>query len=180
MATASKPYYLSAAPQCPRPDASIPVAQLLGDIDFFSVQFYNNPSCQLSAPGDAFFTSLQAWSNDLQQPLPAPLSSPGRIRRSVMEGQGVARMNHRRRQDLHNGITSPRLLIGTPAFPGAGSGYVNVSQYMSILERVKAMNLTNLAGAMFWDGAYLQVSGQAVEGVSGNMTFADVVRDVLA
>ena len=58
----SKPYYLSAAPQCPRPDTSLPISTLaLCDFVFF--QFYNNPSCDLSSSG--FASSFAAWSDDL-------------------------------------------------------------------------------------------------------------------
>ncbi|KIX93249.1 uncharacterized protein Z520_11104 [Fonsecaea multimorphosa CBS 102226] len=181
----SKSYYLSAAPQCPRPDASIPVASLLNYIDFFSVQFYNNPSCQLSS-GQGFFDSLQAWSADLQA-LNDTLSSTRRNKRSS-RGGAVLRIRQEASPDntfynINNGITSPRLLIGTPAFPAAGSGYVDVATYKSILEQVKNMSLPNLAGAMFWDGAYQEVSAQEVpdgDGGSQNVTFAQVVREVLA
>ncbi|KAL2410635.1 hypothetical protein ABEF95_001037 [Exophiala dermatitidis] len=70
---------------------------------------------------------------------------------------------------------------------GTGGGTVSQAQlrrrrrpiatYKSILTHVKAMALPNLAGAMFWDGAYQEVSGQMVDG--RNMTFAQVVRSVL-
>ena len=169
MSTSSSPsgkaYYLSAAPQCPRPDASIPVPELLPFIDFFSVQFYNNPSCQLNAASDGFFTSLQNWSDDLIAGATTPASS--RIKRAA----STPFVN------INNGISSPRLLIGTPAFSRAGSGYVDVATYQAILERVKSMNLPNLAGAMFWDGAYQEVSAEMVNGV--NVTFAEAVRNVL-
>lgn len=58
----SKRYYLSAAPQCPRPDASISL-EVMALVDFVFVQFYNNPSCDLDAPG--FQRSFADWSNDL-------------------------------------------------------------------------------------------------------------------
>ncbi|KAI4755026.1 glycoside hydrolase [Aureobasidium sp. EXF-3400] len=57
-----KHYYLSAAPQCPRPDASIPVLAM-ALCDFIFVQFYNNPSCELSSSG--FAGSFAAWSDEL-------------------------------------------------------------------------------------------------------------------
>ncbi|KAJ9605724.1 hypothetical protein H2200_009573 [Cladophialophora chaetospira] len=172
MSTADKAYYLSAAPQCPRPDASISAPNTLPYIDFWSVQFYNNPSCNLgqtgqpTVPNEGFFTSLQNWSNDLQAQGNIPSGS--RIKRT---GSGTSF------QTINNGITSPRLLIGTPAFAKAGSGYVDVATYKSILQRVKSMALPNLAGAMYWDGAYQEVSGQMVDGV--NTTFAQVVKQVL-
>lgn len=58
----SKTYYLSAAPQCPRPDASFPL-DTLALTDFVFVQFYNNPSCNIDSSG--FQASFAAWSNDL-------------------------------------------------------------------------------------------------------------------
>ncbi|KAI4838682.1 glycoside hydrolase, partial [Aureobasidium sp. EXF-8845] len=58
----TKKYYLSAAPQCPRPDASIPISAM-ALCDFVFVQFYNNPSCELSSAG--FADSFAAWSDDL-------------------------------------------------------------------------------------------------------------------
>jgi len=57
-----KKYYLSAAPQCPRPDVSIP-ATAMALCDFVFVQFYNNPSCELSSAG--FADSFAGWSDEL-------------------------------------------------------------------------------------------------------------------
>ncbi|KAL6840473.1 hypothetical protein ACP4OV_030283 [Aristida adscensionis] len=52
-------YMLTAAPQCPYPDASLAAALATGLFDHVWVQFYNNPPCQY-APGDV--TALQsAW-----------------------------------------------------------------------------------------------------------------------
>ncbi len=59
---ASKRYYISAAPQCPRPDASIPL-ESMQTMDFVFVQFYNNGDCNIGQPG--FAASLKAWSQDL-------------------------------------------------------------------------------------------------------------------
>ena len=58
----NRTYYLSAAPQCVRPDASIPLA-VMQAADFVWVQFYNNPQCNLDSPG--FLESFKAWSGDL-------------------------------------------------------------------------------------------------------------------
>ncbi|MBC7854174.1 MAG: hypothetical protein IAF94_12135, partial [Pirellulaceae bacterium] len=60
----SKSYYLSAAPQCPRPDESIPLAAMQ-TMDFVWVQFYNNgaANCNVGQPG--FLASFRAWSADL-------------------------------------------------------------------------------------------------------------------
>lgn len=55
----SKTYYLSAAPQCPIPDESMPLGALQ-QADFVWVQLYNNPSCNIDSPG--FQQSFKAWS----------------------------------------------------------------------------------------------------------------------
>ncbi|KAJ1284873.1 hypothetical protein BS78_03G238500 [Paspalum vaginatum] len=54
-------YLLTAAPQCPFPDASLAAALGTGLFDNVWVQFYNNPGCQY-APGDAG-ALLRAWQN---------------------------------------------------------------------------------------------------------------------
>ena len=58
----SRKYYISAAPQCPRPDASIPL-EAMQTMDFVFVQFYNNGDCNIGQPG--FEASFKAWSQDL-------------------------------------------------------------------------------------------------------------------
>lgn len=51
----SKQYYISAAPQCVRPDASIPLDAMQA-MDFIWVQFYNNDDCNIGQSGfDASF-----------------------------------------------------------------------------------------------------------------------------
>lgn len=62
-----KPYYLTAAPQCPYPDPYLGpgVGTALGDtpssFDFLYVQFYNNTSCETSSP-QGWPTALGAWT----------------------------------------------------------------------------------------------------------------------
>jgi chitinase len=60
---AGKRYFITAAPQCPRPDASIPIPDILPYLDFVMVQFYNNPVCNIGSSG--FIPSLQAWDDDI-------------------------------------------------------------------------------------------------------------------
>ncbi|KAI9805796.1 MAG: hypothetical protein M1825_000410 [Sarcosagium campestre] len=60
----SSAYLLTAAPQCPRPDASIPL-EVLRLCDYIFIQFYNNPACELAAPDDGFPASFAAWTTDL-------------------------------------------------------------------------------------------------------------------
>jgi chitinase len=58
----SKKYYLTAAPQCPYPDASEPldVCQLL---DYVWVQFYNNGDCNIAQSG--FNAAVRQWSKGI-------------------------------------------------------------------------------------------------------------------
>jgi chitinase len=58
----TRTYYISAAPQCPRPDASIPL-DAMQSMDFVFVQFYNNGDCNVGQSG--FVDSFKAWSSDL-------------------------------------------------------------------------------------------------------------------
>ena len=58
-----KDYYISAAPQCIYPDASIPMDAMQA-MDFVFVQFYNNPSCNVGTSG--FLASFQQWSSQLK------------------------------------------------------------------------------------------------------------------
>ncbi|KAK3701630.1 hypothetical protein LTR37_015381 [Vermiconidia calcicola] len=71
----SKTYYLSAAPQCPMPEESIPVGAMM-EADFVFVQFYNNPICNLDSAG--FRGSFAAWSSHLSTM--CKTTSPGRPR----------------------------------------------------------------------------------------------------
>lgn len=63
-ADTSKRYYISAAPQCPIPDESIPLESMQA-MDFVFVQWYNNPMCNAGTPG--FLESFKAWSTQLSK-----------------------------------------------------------------------------------------------------------------
>lgn len=116
---------MSAAPQCPRPDASIPLSSMQNDIDFTWVQFYDNTPCNIGSGG--FLQSVQAWSEDL---------SSGTF------------------TNVGNGVSSPRLYVGGFSYsPGYGSGYLPIDQFDSAIEQVKQLNLPNFGGVMLWDGA---------------------------
>ena len=75
----SKQYYVSAAPQCPYPDATVGGAISDSDLDFLFVQFYNN-YCKLT--GDSFnfdtwqkFASTSAPNKDVKVYVGLPGSS---------------------------------------------------------------------------------------------------------
>ncbi|KAK3165147.1 hypothetical protein QOZ80_1AG0029510 [Eleusine coracana subsp. coracana] len=57
-------YLLTAAPQCPFPDASIDTALRTGLFDHVWVQFYNNPPCQYASSGDVtnLRSSWEQWT----------------------------------------------------------------------------------------------------------------------
>jgi len=61
----SKSQYISGAPQCPSPDASLPF-DVLNQMDFVWVQFYNNGPCNHGASG--FMDSVKSWSSKLTGP----------------------------------------------------------------------------------------------------------------
>uniref|UniRef100_J3L331 chitinase n=1 Tax=Oryza brachyantha TaxID=4533 RepID=J3L331_ORYBR len=65
-AAGGRRYLLTAAPQCPYPDASLAAALGTGLFDHVWVQFYNNPPCQYAA-GDvgALQSAWQQWTTGL-------------------------------------------------------------------------------------------------------------------
>jgi chitinase len=117
-------------------------------LDFVWVQFYNNPSCNL-ASGTPFLDSLSAWSSDLAS-------------------NSVNFVN------TGNGVSSSRLYMGVPAWPGAGSGYVDANTFRSLLQSVNGAH-ANFGGVMFWDGAFGEESGGTDK---SSETFMQIVKDV--
>lgn len=53
---------LSAAPQCPFPDASLNNAIATGLFDYVWVQFYNNPPCQYGGSADNLISAWNQWT----------------------------------------------------------------------------------------------------------------------
>ncbi|EHY59248.1 hypothetical protein HRR83_001482 [Exophiala dermatitidis] len=166
-------YYVSAAPICAlesssSSDQEIPVSKLINDIDFWNVQFYNAQACQVGSC-DGFTSSLKQWSEVLLNG-----------RKVKCEGS-TCTVPKGKFNTIDNGITYPRLLIGSRSFYTGveNRGYVDPQTYSDILkDDVKTLDLPNLAGAMWWDGTYLEQNKEEVEGL-GNVTFAEVVREVL-
>ncbi|KAK3073205.1 hypothetical protein LTR53_005404 [Teratosphaeriaceae sp. CCFEE 6253] len=121
-----KRYYISAAPQCPIPDASLPL-RLLRSADFVWVQFYNNPACNLDSEG--FAAAFEAW---------VALLRGG-------SGSGSGDGKGRRKK--------PRVYIGAGSFEGAGSGYVPGVELPGRVAQVKeGVGGGRLGGMMLWDG----------------------------
>ncbi|KAH7651537.1 chitinase protein [Dioscorea alata] len=57
--------YLSAAPQCPYPDAYMSAALNTGLFDYVWVQFYNNPPCQYSGDATNLINSWNTWTSSV-------------------------------------------------------------------------------------------------------------------
>lgn len=87
--------YLSAAPQCPIPDAHLDNAIRTGLFDYVWIQFYNNPGCQYTTNADNLLTTWNQWissvpSNQIFLGLPASpdaASSGGYIPPDVLNSQ---------------------------------------------------------------------------------------------
>ena len=54
--------YLSAAPQCPFPDAWMGTAIATGLFDYVWVQFYNSPPCQYSGNSSQLISAWNQWT----------------------------------------------------------------------------------------------------------------------
>ncbi|XP_009341134.2 hevamine-A-like [Pyrus x bretschneideri] len=61
-----KKVYLTAAPQCPFPDAWVGGALMTGLFDNVWVQFYNNPPCQYSSDLSNLENAWKQWISDIQ------------------------------------------------------------------------------------------------------------------
>ncbi|KAL4562883.1 hypothetical protein LXL04_026914 [Taraxacum kok-saghyz] len=61
-----KKVYLTAAPQCPYPDAWMGTALQTGVFDYVWVQFYNNPQCQYNSRNiNSFQNSWKQWTSNI-------------------------------------------------------------------------------------------------------------------
>ncbi|KAK3899041.1 endochitinase 33 [Staphylotrichum tortipilum] len=120
-AATGKKYYLSAAPQCPFPDAAM--GEMLGAVgfDFVSVQFYNNYCGATSyvagsgGPGNFNFQRWDQWA--------------------------------RGGESVNKGV---KVLLGIPGSAGAaGSGYVSGQQLKAVVEYSRGF--ASFGGVMVWD-----------------------------
>ncbi|TKY66411.1 Acidic endochitinase [Spatholobus suberectus] len=80
--SSQKKVYLSAAPQCPIPDAHLDTAIKTGLFDYVWVQFYNNPPCQYSSGNtNNLINSWNRWTSSQAKQLflgvPASTSAAG-------------------------------------------------------------------------------------------------------
>jgi len=121
-------YYITAAPQCVYPDASlgpdkkvhnetIPTAISHAWFDWLNMQFYNNDCGVYYFNTSAF--NFNEWANSIPTINPNP---------------------------------NIKLMLGIPAGPKAGGGYVNATGMAKIIENVR--KLPQFAGIMMWDDGY--------------------------
>ncbi|CDP16516.1 unnamed protein product [Coffea canephora] len=61
--SSQKKVYLSAAPQCPFPDANLNTAISTGLFDYVWIQFYNNGQCQYGTNADSLIASWNQWTS---------------------------------------------------------------------------------------------------------------------
>ncbi|KAI0011922.1 glycoside hydrolase family 18 protein [Xylariaceae sp. FL0662B] len=164
-ADSGKTYYLSAAPQCPYPDAAM--NDMLGGaiaFDFIMVQFYNNYcGVQSFTPGGANQSSFnfETWDTWAKQ---------------TSKNKDV------------------KVLLGVPANTGAGAGYQTADALAPIIEYIKQFDsfgglmmwdMSQLyANDGFLDAVYASLTGsgaaEAAAAAAPITTFATSVRKTVA
>ncbi|KAG9236981.1 glycoside hydrolase family 18 protein [Amylocarpus encephaloides] len=135
-AAGGKKYYLTAAPQCPYPDAAD--GEMLDGKVFFDaifLQFYNN-YCGLGSyiPGSA---------------------SQNNFNLATWDAWATTR-------SLNPAV---QILVGAPGAPGAaGSGYVSMSHLASVIAYSKSF--PSFGGVMVWDMSQLASNAGYLDGIS--------------
>jgi len=138
-ADSSKAYYLSAAPQCPYPDAADgPMLDGAVSFDFVWVQFYNN-FCGLQSYVDGSTTqnnfNFETWDNWAKQ---------------TSANKNV------------------KVFLGIPANSGAaGSGYESGQLLADIINYSKSFS--SFGGVMMWDMSQLWANTGFLDAVSGDL-----------
>lgn len=128
-AAGDKEYYLSAAPQCPYPDlADNDMLDGAVSFDFVMIQFYNN-YCGVSTfvPADASTGTTQPYFN---------FATWDAWARDVSANPDV------------------KVLLGIPAYTGAGSGYTSGSALEAAIQ-YSHETFSSFGGVMMWDMSQL-------------------------
>ncbi|KAI0473475.1 glycoside hydrolase family 18 protein [Xylariaceae sp. FL0804] len=139
-ADASKTYYLSAAPQCPYPDAA-DNAMLDGAVsfDFVMVQFYNN-YCGVTS-----YTAGSTTQNNFNFATWDTWAQETSLNKDV------------------------KVLLGVPANTGAaGSGYESASDLAAVIDYCK--EFASFGGVMMWDMSQLWANAGFLDGVYDDLT----------
>ncbi|CCG84295.1 protein of unknown function [Taphrina deformans PYCC 5710] len=143
----SRPYYISGAPQCVYPDASLANALADSYFDFLFIQFYNNwcGVYQYGTSSGAFnYDTWNTWATTVSK------NSAVRLYLGVAAAQGAA---------------------------NAGTGYVAPSVMVAAAQDLKAKYPNSFGGIMMWDASqayantpsgysinYAQIAKQALTG----------------
>ncbi|PPQ63527.1 hypothetical protein CVT24_004755 [Panaeolus cyanescens] len=121
-----KRFYVTAAPQCPFPDAKVGAALNGAPFDAVYVQFYNN-FCQTSSPSATNFDTIITYSNDVTQP---------------------SRDHWAKTQSANRNV---RVYLGAPASAeAAGTGFVS-SRTLIDVARDAQKKYSSFGGVMLWD-----------------------------
>ncbi|KXN83592.1 Chitinase 1, partial [Leucoagaricus sp. SymC.cos] len=129
----NKRYYITAAPQCPFPDAKVGDALDNADFDAVYVQFYNN-YCETSRPSDFNFAT---WYVP-----PLPLKTVYDQARCHSRDQWAKTMSPN---------PNVKVYLGAPAGPkAAGSGYVDADDLINMAKSVRS-KYSSFGGIMLWD-----------------------------
>ena len=132
----SKRYYISAAPQCPIPDASIPL-DAMQVMDFVYVQFYNNGPCNLGQAG--FMDSFSAWSKQLAAgPNGGPKLFVGTAACEICAGQGSYLPPAAMQQAVHGAVLANIKNMGGVMLWDGAEGVLNTAGGKNYLQDVKS------------------------------------------
>ncbi|KAF9452542.1 glycoside hydrolase family 18 protein [Macrolepiota fuliginosa MF-IS2] len=127
-----KRYYLTAAPQCPFPDAKVGDALNNADFDAVYVQFYNN-YCEISKPSEFNFATWYCITSSSSDCTNSPEAHRDHWAKTTSPNPNV------------------KVYIGAPAGPkAAGSGYVDASALISMAKGVQSQ-YSSFGGVMLWD-----------------------------
>ncbi|KAH8668703.1 glycoside hydrolase superfamily [Xylariales sp. PMI_506] len=139
-ADTSKKYYLSAAPQCPFPDANVGTTLDAVPFDLVMVQFYNNPQCGVST-----FASADS-----------PAAGAGGFNFATWDNWAKTASPNK----------DVKVLLGVPASQSAANGgsYVSAAQIASAIAYSK--QFSSFGGVMMWDMSQLFANAGFLDSVS--------------
>jgi chitinase len=148
-ADTSRKYYLTAAPQCPFPDAADnPMLNGTVSFDAVFVQFYNN------------YCGVQSYVSNA--------TTQNNFNFDVWD-------NWAKTQSKNADV---KVLLGVPAGPSAaGSGYTPVEQLKPVIEYCQSFS--SFGGVMMWDMSQAYANSGFLSGVKSALTSASTRRRMI-
>jgi len=146
----SRRYLITAAPQCPQPDAflgpspSTALGQSPSSFDYVNVQFYNN-FCGYSGGLAALTTSYKQWANWANS-VPAP---------------------------------RPKIVLGLPSSTFASNSaasFISTATLPSVLSAINSSNAEAFGGVMLWDASWDQIN--VVDGATYGSAVAKLITNI--